>query len=131
MASELRVDTLKDSSGNNSVGMAYVSGGSAKVLVHFDASSGTPTTQDSLNVSSLGDDGVAITQCNFTNNLDNDNYYFSGSISNNVAVATMYNTNPDTLTTSSVDIRSKYATSSSVGLSDYNGQVGVIHGDLA
>ena len=130
MAGKIVADTLEHSTAG-SVTTDYVVNGSAKVLVHFDASSGTPTTQNSLNVSSLGDDGVGITQCNFTNNLGNNNYYFSGSISGNVATATIYDTNPDTLTTSSVDIRSKYATSSAVGLADYNGQVGVIQGDLA
>jgi hypothetical protein len=35
MASELRVDTLKDSSGSNSVGMAYVAGGSAKSWMNY------------------------------------------------------------------------------------------------
>ena len=39
MASELRVDTLKDSSGNNSVGMSYVAGGSAKFWVNFNNTS--------------------------------------------------------------------------------------------
>ena len=58
MASELRVDTLKDSSGSNSVGMAYVAGGSAKAWVHFNASTGTPTAQGSLNLSSITDSGV-------------------------------------------------------------------------
>ena len=33
MASELRVNTLKDASGNNSVGMSYVAEGSAKQWV--------------------------------------------------------------------------------------------------
>ena len=31
MASELRVNTLKDASGNNSVAMSYVADGNAKV----------------------------------------------------------------------------------------------------
>ena len=36
MASELRVNTLKDAAGNNSVGMSYVAEGSAKAWVTFD-----------------------------------------------------------------------------------------------
>ena len=35
MASELRVNTLKDASGNNSVAMEYVAGGSAKLVVRY------------------------------------------------------------------------------------------------
>ena len=36
MASELRVNTLKDANGNNSVGLSYVAEGSAKAWVTFD-----------------------------------------------------------------------------------------------
>ena len=54
MASELRVDTLKDSSGNNSVGMAYVAEGSAKAWVNFNGT-GTVAIRNSLNTSSIAD----------------------------------------------------------------------------
>ena len=126
--STLKADTIQNTSGGAAT---LTKQEAAKTLVHFDISSGTPTVVSSFNVASLADDGTGITQCNFTSNMSNDNYYYSGSISGNVATATIYTADPDTLTTSSVDIRSKYATASAVGLSDYNGQVGVIHGDLA
>ena len=38
MASELRVNTLKDASGNNSIGLSYVAEGSAKTWGEFDGS---------------------------------------------------------------------------------------------
>ena len=69
MASELRVNTLKDASGNNSVGMSYVAGGSAKVWI--DIPLGSASINDSFNVSSLDDDGTgysnrAVNLCNVT-----------------------------------------------------------------
>ena len=128
-AGEITASTTAPSEGGSAT--TNVVQGLAKSLLHFDAFGGTPSVADSFNVASIVDDGAGITQCNFTNNMGNDNFYFSGSISHGTAVATIYDTNPDTLTTSSVDIRSKYATSAGVGLSDYNGQVGIIHGDLA
>jgi|TARA_R100001460_G_scaffold67326_1_gene107548 hypothetical protein len=54
MASELRVNTLKDASGNNSVGLSTVAGGSAKSWNHINQSF---VVQDSLNVSSTTDEG--------------------------------------------------------------------------
>ena len=35
MASELRVNTLKDAAGNNSIATSFVAGGSAKAWVNF------------------------------------------------------------------------------------------------
>lgn len=57
MASELRVNTLKDAAGSNSVGMSYVANGSAKAWCHFDAAA-TLTDRNSLNTSSLTDNGT-------------------------------------------------------------------------
>ena len=70
MASELRVDTLKDSSGNNSVGMTYVSSGSAKAFSDASYSSGTPQDDKSFNISSLGDVASGKIDHNFTNSMD-------------------------------------------------------------
>ena len=68
MASELRVDTLKDASGNNSVATSFVAGGSAKVWANYQQSS-SHTIRDSLNVGSLGDLGAGQTQINFSTNF--------------------------------------------------------------
>ena len=64
MASELRVNTLKDAAGNNSVGMTYVAGGSAKAWVNFNGES-TLSVRDSLNIGSVTDNGTG----NYTNNF--------------------------------------------------------------
>ena len=76
MASELRVDTLKDSSGNNSVGMAYVAEGSAKAWMTA-AGDGT-AVDDSFNTSSLTDGGVGVFTQNYTNSFNNAHYSWVG-----------------------------------------------------
>ena len=74
MASELRVDTLKDSSGNNSVGMAYVAEGSAKLWTSFANTSGTPSALQSHNQSSITDSGSGHYGINTTNAFSNTEY---------------------------------------------------------
>ena len=73
MASELRVDTLKDSSGNNSVGMSYVAEGSAKHWLNLDGT-GTIAARDSFNGSSVTDNGTGDYTSSFTTSLGNDDY---------------------------------------------------------
>lgn len=73
MASELRVNTLKDASGNNSVGMSYVAEGTAKSWVNFNGT-GTIATRDSFNVASLTDNGTGSYNANFTNSMNDSNY---------------------------------------------------------
>ena len=73
MASELRVNTLKDASGNNSVATSVVASGSAKAWVNFNGS-GTVAIRDSENVSSILDEGSGDYTINFTNSMSNANY---------------------------------------------------------
>ena len=79
MASELRVDTLKDASGSNSIGLSYVASGSAKAWANFDGAvttSGSDTTgqRDSFNIGSLVDGGTGHTTINFTTGFVNTGY---------------------------------------------------------
>lgn len=67
MASELRVNTLKDASGNNSIGMSYVAEGTAKMWAHVDGSVATASLLDSNNVASVTDNGTGAYDCNLTN----------------------------------------------------------------
>tara|TARA_R100001460_G_scaffold12782_1_gene29190 strand:+ start:910 stop:1323 length:414 start_codon:yes stop_codon:yes gene_type:complete len=112
MASELRVDTLKDSSGNNSVGMAYVAGGSAKAWVNFNGT-GTIAARDSLNLSSLADDATGVYTINFSNAFDGANYSVSSAgmrnnsystNANTIIVGIKSSTDGSTLTASSVSV---------------------------
>jgi hypothetical protein len=66
MASELRVNTLKDAAGNNSIATSFVAGGSAKAWVNFNGTS-TIAARTSLNLSSLTDNGTG----DYTVNLSN------------------------------------------------------------
>ena len=54
MASELRVNTLKDASGNNSIATSFVASGSAKAWSHLNGT-GTPAFDDSFNHASITD----------------------------------------------------------------------------
>jgi hypothetical protein len=78
MASELRVNTLKDASGNNSIATSFVAGGSAKAwsMVQSDQS----TQNDSLNVSSVSDQGSGACRRSLTNSLASNPYEY-GSFS--------------------------------------------------
>ena len=69
MASELRVNTLKDASGNNSVGMSYVAEGSGKEWHYFDGNTSN-TIRDSFNLSSATDQGTGDYLFFYTNNMN-------------------------------------------------------------
>ena len=78
MASELRVNTLKDASGNNSVALSTVANGSAKMYAErTDAS--TPATTSSFNVASLTDTGTGNTGYNLTASMNDDDAPVSGT----------------------------------------------------
>jgi len=78
MASELRVNTLKDASGNNSVAVSTVFNGSAKAYAErTDAA--TPATVSSFNVASLTDTGAGDTGYNLTSAMDDANGPVAGT----------------------------------------------------
>ena len=79
MASELRVNTLKDASGNNSVTTSIVAGGSAKSWIHFTGSNATGTANTdginaSLNITSLVDVAAGRYTIAFSNAFTGVNY---------------------------------------------------------
>ena len=69
--STLNVSNITD--GTDTVETGYVVNGSAKAWVNFNGS-GTIAARDSLNVSSLTDNGTGRASANFTNNMLNTNY---------------------------------------------------------
>ena len=79
MASELRVNTLKDASGNNSIATSFVANGSAKAWITFSGNGST--IRDSNNVASLVDDGTGIYSYNFVSNMGNTHYASNSSAS--------------------------------------------------
>ena len=74
MASELRVNTLKDASGNTSIATSFVAGGSAKAFYIFDGTAGTPSFGDSLNCASLTDVATGNFTPNWTSAMGSVNY---------------------------------------------------------
>ena len=65
MASELRVNTLKDAAGNNSIATSFVASGSAKAWATVNQT-GTMAFLDSFNCASLSDDGTGQTTISFS-----------------------------------------------------------------
>ena len=72
MASELRVNTLKDASGNNSVALSTVAPGVSKAFVRFNGT-GTLAVNKSLNHSSVTDNSTGNYTPVYTNNFSDAN----------------------------------------------------------
>jgi len=126
MASELRLTTLANNAGTESVDTTYVINGSAKAWVHFNASTGTPVTQDSLNLSSITDSGVGIFQPTYSSTFANDDYSFV-AITGTGSAGGWAIEGADRTTS-----RTKmYTLSSTDNLSDYSHNNALAHGDLA
>jgi hypothetical protein len=71
MASELRVNTLKDAAGANSVATSVVASGSAKAWFEMGADF---LLDDSHNIASMTDDGTGLFTYTYTNNMSSANY---------------------------------------------------------
>jgi len=133
MASELRVNTLKDASGNNSIATSFVAGGSAKAWVNINGSSGTPTAADSLNVSSLTDNSTGRYAPVLTSAMGNTNFCPGGH--SNFHAADSFNVpggvglacnNAITTTTSTFEVSNYYTNYIDVKYCFVD-----VHGDLA
>ncbi len=74
MTSELRVTTLSNATGNGPVTMTQQS--AARLFVNFNGT-GTPAIRDTLNVSTLTDNGAGDYRLNYTTNFANVNYALS------------------------------------------------------
>ena len=68
-----KVTTIQDASGNNGSTPEQIGQGRAKVWVNFDGT-GTPAISDSLNASSITDNGAGNYTVNFTTAMSNANY---------------------------------------------------------
>ena len=122
MASELRVNTLKDASGNNSVAVSTVFDGTAKAYVKGTNSAGLT---DSYNVSGGTDNGTGDYTYAFTNNMASANYV--EMTNSTYATLTGYDTNE--LATSSYNVRCFSRNDSITNIDDVNHSQ--ITGDLA
>ena len=90
--SEIRATTISDAAGTGPISLTGQS--AAKAWVHFDGS-GTVSVRDSLNVSSITDDGTGQYDINFSTNFANTNYTsllgnFNNSSNNNFGTTLGY-----------------------------------------
>jgi hypothetical protein len=104
--STLRVDTIENSAGGSAINVP----GAAKAWVNFNGT-GTVAIRDSLNVSSITDNGTGDYTVNFTSAMTDTNY----SVNATVSIASIQNTGwhigssakPPALTTTSVKVYTK------------------------
>lgn len=121
MASELRVTTIANNAGTESVNTTYVVNGSAKAW-HRGDSTGT-SLLDSLNVSSLGDTNTGTQTVNLTSSMSSVNYQASSCImENNTLLPRIYNAATGSYVSG--------VRNTSASLTDA-AQATAIHGDLA
>ena len=127
MASELRVNTLKDAAGNNSIATSFVAGGSAKYWAMI-TNTGTYAVANSLSASSVTDDAAGNFTVTGITAMENTNQAAVGTSafaptnpSNNTLACTM-----ETTTTLAVETANSNGTSVDVVFNQV-----VINGDLA
>ena len=133
MASELRVNTLKDASGNNSVATSFVASGSAKAWINFNGQS-TPAARDSFNIASLTDNGTGDYTLVLTSSMGNVNYSCSGNnYGDYIVAANSRQFGSKTKATGSLRTAAGYDHSTNGGLTYYDSAGNDVHfmGDLA
>ena len=139
MASELRVNTLKDASGNNSVTTETVAKGSAKVWINFDGDTASATANldgvnQSFNVTSLVDNATGDYSINPNNNMANNDVCISGHAPSADTLTTrqwafVTARQKSEITASSVRVTSAYTFNANQV--DFDGTSVIFHGDLA
>ena len=131
MASELRVNTLKDASGNNSVALATVAEGSAKGWVNFNGTatfnSSDDEIRDSFNITSTIDQGSGDYDFGYTTNMSNENYAVAGIANGSGASNAMINLD-GAITSSAVVLRT---INTADNRQDSDHVLVVVHGDRA
>jgi hypothetical protein len=124
--SSLIVSNLSD--GTLSIPTTFVTNGSAKAWVNFDGT-GTIAVRDSLNLSSLTDNGTGDYTVNFSSAMDNVNFSSNATCSGNGGGELRCATGLQALFAAS---SCRFQTTSSNGtLADVNGVYVSVHGDLA
>ncbi len=129
MASELRVNTLKDAAGNNSIATSVVASGSAKMWVNFDGTASGAAARGSYNVSSMTDEGTGRYEVNINNNMSDANYGLStAGIENGTTGTNIYISNNQAPTSSVIEVE---YTKPGTGPADVAYNYVTAHGDLA
>jgi len=132
MASELRVNTLKDAAGNNSIATSFVANGSAKSFINFNAA--TPAIRKSFNVSSLDDNGTGLFDVNFSSAMGDVNYTLtsgSGDTGSNVFHIAFAGDNTTPTAPATANYPLKLANAAGNAFVDVPFSMASVHGDLA
>ena len=135
MASTLKINTL---TGVSTAGSIAVTGegnstttnlqqGLSKCWVHYDGT-GTPAIADSLNASSITDNGTGDYDINFTNNFRAATVYTAVGNGNNTEALWHAPQQGSTMLSSDVRMQTR---NSSASLTDCSSAVATLHGDLA
>ena len=129
MASELRVNTLKDAAGSNEVAMTYVANGSAKAWVNFDFD-GTQAITKSFNTASITDDGTGASSIALTAAMSDANYIITcnGVHDGSLYVAGLCVRHDTPPTSSVLKLDGMNYNQSNI---DMEMAMGAVHGDLA
>jgi hypothetical protein len=120
--STLRADTIQNTSGG---AVTLTNQSAAKAWCTFDASSGTPTILDNINVTSLTDTSTGTQDVNFVNSFNNTSYTTNATVGQGGNKNAVY----DNTATSSVEIKTETATTGADA--DFNHVSVAHHGDLA
>jgi hypothetical protein len=75
--SEIRANTISDAAGTGPITLTKQS--AAKVFCQFDGDAATPTPNESLNVSSITDNGTGDYTLTFSNAMSSDNHASMGT----------------------------------------------------
>ncbi len=123
MASELRVNTLKDASGNNSIATSFVASGSAKAWV---AATLAAVIYDSFNISSNTDEGTGDYKYGISNALSRSSAE-TGASGTSLGYGAVMRLKTAEASTTMIDVEMM---NSSLSAMDANHSA-LIHGDLA
>lgn len=123
MTGKITVGTIQDTDGNT-VASTFVTEGTAKYFIHFGMNDFA--IDASLNSSSVVDEGVGHATCNFTNNMSQVRYSYTGYVNGWTADNSFSGSNPgigvdyDTCTTKSattgIGVNAYYNTASIDGV---------------
>ena len=105
MASELRVTTIANNAGTESVDTSYVINGTAKAWVNFNGT-GTVAIRESNNTSSITDNGTGNYTVNFTNAMEDAKYSLTGigTWNTNTTSGGLFATQTSTFATTSAQV---------------------------
>ena len=127
MASELRVTTIANNAGTESVNTTYVVNGSAKMWAFIEGD-GTPSITGSFNVASLTDENTGVVRANFTNSMNDANFSNLGTPKEGSFIANLQELSSSNVRATSSMVLKSHSTSAT---SDVDGRNYAVLGDLA